>query len=426
MNEKGKLRIIGKFSEDITDKMEFEIPLTYPSIKLKCKVIKAKANEEIEIICKTQKEFKHIKNIIFEQRMIKKRFKEMVFIKSKTLSFGNPISCDNYNSLKYERIKKRQKLNIVFLQLSKFKPQGRKANFFMALAKNNEKKFEKLNLRAIVRILKLNNLRFLQEENLNDLLVSCDIIDTSDTAGGFNCLSNEAEGTPINLQLKTDDIDIAGIPDDAEPSEINLANDYSDIDNLKKVDKLPNITITSIDGSNCEKNGEYSIKGNFDNGILQDASNIEIPFGYPDSSGLCDIKVINKEITMKCQNKEKFDYSNILFEPIIVHDSEGKDIFKLNSYTNTESFSCDISLNSVPTKKNSSDIIEYYNLPIRKTGSRGLSGGTITAIIISLVVALAAIGLIIWLSKNDFFSKNETQIKSSVQSIDSQAKINKN
>ena len=33
LNEKGKLRIIGKFSEDIKDKMDFEIPLTYPSIQ---------------------------------------------------------------------------------------------------------------------------------------------------------------------------------------------------------------------------------------------------------------------------------------------------------------------------------------------------------------------------------------------------------
>ena len=55
LEEKGKLRIIGKFSEDIPDQMEFEVPLTYPSVKLRCKVVKAKANEEVEIICKTKK-----------------------------------------------------------------------------------------------------------------------------------------------------------------------------------------------------------------------------------------------------------------------------------------------------------------------------------------------------------------------------------
>ena len=421
LKENGKLRIIGKFSEDISDKMEFEIPLTYPSVKLKCKVIKAKANEEIEIICKTQKELKHIKNFIFEQRMIKKRFKEMVFVKNKTLSLGNPISCDNYNNLKYERIKKRQKLNIAFLQLSKFTPQGRKANFFLALVKNHKKEFEKLNLKAIIRLLKLSNLRILQEETLVELPITCDIIVTSDTAGGFNCLSDDAgdAGTPINLQLKTDDSNIAGIPDDVEPSELNLGKDYSNIDNLKSIDKLPNITIMSIDGSNCEKNGEYIIKGNLDNGTIEDASNVEIPFGYPDSSGLCDIKVNNKEITMTCQNKEKFDYSNVLFEPTVVQDSEGLDIFKLNSYTNIESLACEISLNSVPIKKNSTDIIDYYNSPIRKKSSGGLSAGTICAIIIPLVTILIIIGAIIGFIKND-----KSQIHSSIQSIDSKQEIN--
>ena len=427
LDEKGKLRIIGKFSEDIPEQMEFEVPLTYPSVKLRCKVVKAKANEEVEIICKTQNEFKKIKNFIFEQRMIKKRFKEMVLFKSKTFSFANPISCDNYNNLKYERIKKRQKLNLAFLQLSKFKPQGRRANFFMALVKNHKQKFENVNLKAIVKILKSTNLRILQEDILVNLPITCEINNASDTAGGFNCLSTEAEGTPINLQIKTDDADISGIPDDAEPSELN--KDYSKLENLESIDKLPNVTITSIDGSNCENNGEYIIKGNFDNGILEDASNVEIPFGYPDSSGLCDIKVNNKDVTMKCQNKEKFDYSNILFEPIVVHDSEGKDIFKLNSYTNIESLSCAISINSVPTIKNgsnsnSTDNYDYYNLPMRKRSSKGLSGGTIAAIIIALVVVLAILGALVWLFNSDSCSKNASQVHTSIQSIDSKANMN--
>ena len=421
LKEKGKLRIIGKFSEDIPDKMVFEIPLTYPEIKLKCKVIKATANEEVEIICKTQKEFKHIKDFVFEPRMIKKRYKEMVFVKSKTFSLENPISCDNYNNLKYERIKKRQKLNLAFLQLSKFKPQGRKANFFMSLVKNNKKEFEKLYLNAIIRFLKSSNLRILQEDTLVELPISCEIINISDTAGGFNCLSEDAGGTPINLQLKTDDGNIAGIPDDAEPSELILGKDYSNLENLKSVDKLPNVTITSIDGSNCETNGEYIIKGNLDGGILEDTSNVEIPFGYPDSSGLCDIKVNNKEITMTCQNKEKFEYSNVLFEPTVVHNSEGIDIFKLNSYTNKESLSCQISLNSVPSKQNSTDIIDYINPPIRKKSSGGLSAGSICAIIIPLVLMLIIIGAII-----AFINKDKSQIHTSIQSIDSKRDINQN
>ena len=72
-NEKGKLRFIGKLSEDINETMVFEIPLAFPSTKLKCKVVKAKANKTVEIICKVQKEFKLAKTFVFEPRIIKKK-----------------------------------------------------------------------------------------------------------------------------------------------------------------------------------------------------------------------------------------------------------------------------------------------------------------------------------------------------------------
>ena len=425
---KGKFRIRGKFSSNINQEMTFNLPLSFPTTSIKCKVYEARADEEVEIICKVQKGFKLVKSFVIEKRMIKRRFKEMVLVKSKSFNLGSEsLACENYNIKKYERAKGKQKLNLSFLQLSKFKPQGRRANFFMALVKNHKQKFENVNLKAIVKVLKSTNLRILQEDILVNLPITCEINNASDTAGGFNCLSTEAEGTPINLQIKTDDADISGIPDDAEPSELN--KDYSKLENVESIDKLPNVTITSIDGSNCENNGEYIIKGNFDNGILEDASNVEIPFGYPDSSGLCDIKVNNKDVTMKCQNKEKFDYSNVLFEPIVVHDSEGKDIFKLNSYTNIESLSCAISINSVPTIKNgsnsnSTDNYDYYNLPMRKRSSKGLSGGTIAAIIIALVVALAILGALVWLFNSDSCSKNASQVHTSIQSIDSKANMN--
>ena len=80
-NEKGKLRFIGNFSEDINEKMVFEIPLAFPSTKLKCKVIEAKANEVVEIICKVQKEFKLAKTFVFEPRMIKKEIKKWYLLK---------------------------------------------------------------------------------------------------------------------------------------------------------------------------------------------------------------------------------------------------------------------------------------------------------------------------------------------------------
>ena len=403
LNEKGKLRVIGKFSSEIKEKMIFEIPLTFPSTKLKCTVIKAKENEEVEIICKTQKAFKNVKIFLFESRIIKRKFKEIIFIKSKSFSFINPISSENYNHIHFERIKRRQKLNIFFLQLSKFKAIERKAYFFMALAKRTQVKFQTIQLKAFIMTVKFNYLRFLKEEEIiTELPIICQVSTTSYTAAGFNCSSNDAQNIPINIQLNTDDVDIAGIPDDVGPSEYPI--DYSNPDNLKIVDKLPNVTITSIDASDCNKNGEYILKGKLDNGVINDAFNIEIPFGFPDSSGLCDIKVYDKDITMKCHNKEKFEDSQILFEPTAIRDNKGKDIFKLNDYTNTGSFTCDISIYSIPKKNND---IKVLNLPMRKKSSRGLSGGTIALMIISIIVTLIILGVIIWLTKRNFYSKNK-------------------
>ena len=67
-------------------------------------------------------------------------------------------------------------------------------------------------------------------------------------------------------------------------------------------------------------------------GHLKNVSNVEIPFGYPDSSGLCNIEVINN-VTMYCHNKEKFDNSSISIEATVIQDSEGKDLFRMDNYT---------------------------------------------------------------------------------------------
>ena len=116
---------------------------------------------------------------------------------------------------------------------------------------------------------------------------------------------------------------------------------------------------------------------------------------------------------MKCQNKEKFDYSKILFEQITVHDSEGKDIFKLNNYTNTESFICEISVYSILKKvdANNSTVIDNTNKNYKhqksKSNSSGLSGGVIAGIVIGIIVVIVIIGVIFWLVKSGVFSKKK-------------------
>jgi len=213
------------------------------------------------------------------------------------------------------------------------------------------------------------------------------------------------------MELNTDDIDITGVPDDADPSQLTNKLDYSNPDNLKLVDNLPIVNVTSVDGSNCEQEGSYTIKGTIERGNLSNYSNVEIPFGFPDSGGLCDITVDNKEVIMKCQNKEKFDSSSIIFEPTVVQDSEGNHIFKLNNYySNQKRFSCIISVNSVilnkegePTDNN------IYNSQYFKKGTSGLSGGKIAAIVICCVFVIAVVVAIIIYIRSKSANKSEIE-----------------
>ena len=411
--KKGKIRIRGRFSSEIKKEMHFFLPLSFPASQIKCKVYQAPAGEEVETICKIQKEFKLANSFVLEKRMIKNRHKEMVFIKSKRFNFNTPFNCENYNNIRLELANIRQKADFSFLQLSKFKPVGKKAEFFMGLTRKNKAPMTHKHFEVRVRHrLRLNNLRQLAESlAMTDLSVTCDVMSEFNTALGLNCLTDkDASGTPVGIEINTDEIDdIAGFPDDADPSKLNYVVDYSDPENLKLIDSLPVVEIESVDGSDCEEKGTYIIEGKVKEGELKDFSNAEVPFGSPDSTGLCDIKVNGKEVTMNCHNKEKFDISSIIFEPSVIKDSQSKEIFKLENYYNQKRFACAMSVYSEIPKKNTTDESEstsFQNIPIKKSSS-GLSGGAIAAIVICLTVILAIIAIIVSLIRSGKIGKSQ-------------------
>ena len=128
---------------------------------------------------------------------------------------------------------------------------------------------------------------------------------------------------------------------------------------------------------------------------------------------------------MNCQNKEEFEASTIMFDTMIVKDSNEKELFKIKDYINQDKLSCIVSVKSdpEPENKNSTEYTEptpsqgtapnsapktdtinnnsttteeginYF--PISKKNSRGLSGGAIAAIVICSVIALAVVGALI-------------------------------
>ncbi|MBR4260795.1 MAG: hypothetical protein IKQ33_02430, partial [Clostridia bacterium] len=461
--KKGKFKILGKFSEDITKEITFILPLSFPDAKIKCKIDEATKDEEVELNCKVQKQFINVKSLVIEQRTVKNRNKEVLFIKSKTFNInGEQMSCGDYNQLKYERAKKRQKSNISFLQVSNFNPVNNLVRFAMAIMFKQTLSVTviKITIKVTISVSRRNVLRNLAPEE-ESLPVSCSVSGSSSSAANLDCQTDSsASGTPGGMAIDNDEnTEIAGMPEDADPSKTKDPVDYSNKNNLNLIDNLPTVNITSINGSYCSSNGSYTIYGKYDKGTLEDTSDITIPFGTADSSGLCKMTVGNdKTVRFDCENKELFSITPIAFETMIIEDSNGKVLFKLNNYTNLQQFACSISVSSDPTlskvplvnnnTKEGDNITTQptttqpttqqttqqtttlpttqpttqptqpvvaennstsHNNRFRKGGdSGGLSGGAIAAIIVCAIVIIAIIGVLIGLAKSGaiFSGKN--------------------
>ncbi len=443
-SKSGKLGFKVKPSSPIEKEKIFMLPLSFPSSKLKCKVNEVNKTEdgkEVDIVCKVQKEFKSTQAITIEDRIVKKRHKEMFFIKNKNKrkDFTVPLECKNFNEIKLEKAKRKMNKGpnkFSFWKLSKFKPIGKKVNFFLGLFKLNKEgpDFNVFTNRKLIPIRVIvnqtSNLRRLDGTTSEELKVDCVITEKTTTTAGLNCTSDDVnKGEPINMTLNTDDLNkndddspISGIPDDEPPANKDQNT------GLDKIDNLPVVEIKSIDDSKCEEDGSYTIKGKVTDGTLQDYyKNVEIPFSTPDSGGVCNITVSNnkEDVEMNCQNKEEFEASTIMLDTMIVKDSSEKELFKIKDYINQDKLSCIVSVKSdpEPEDKNSTeyteptpsqgtapnsapktdtinnnsttteDEINYF--PTQKKNARGLSGGAIAAIVICSVIALAVVGALI-------------------------------
>ena len=428
-HNKGKIYIEGTLSDDINEKIKFDLPLTYPTAEIKCEIDKFSKNTKINIECKSQTKFEGFENIIIEPRLIKKKNQEILFIAGKEIKFGEKKECENYNLIKTIITKKRQsqETKFTFLQLNKFQPKANGLNFFMALLRESLSSNFITTYTLTVKITIISPKRFLRnlDEEINQPLipVSCALNDSlkTDLAAGYDCSNTgEISGTPSGMILITDDIgNISGIPDNINPAQLNNSIDYSIKANLEKVNNLPIVNITNINGDKCEENGQYNILAKLvdknNQNLNNKYNNVEIRFSMPESSGLCEIN-INDNIKMTCENKEKFDVSQILIERQVIQDQNGNGLFIINSYTNPEVFGCDISYNSTlikpgetdePNESNKPEIPEKNN-PINysKRKNNGLTGGAIAGITIASVAVVGiAVTLIILMKRGVLLGK---------------------
>ena len=409
---KGKIKVIGTLSQAITEEMTFELPFSYPSSKVKCTIEPSDATQ-VEISCKIQKTKKNgiFNSFVIEPRLLKKKRKEMLFIKRSTGSFGKDMSCENFNEIKLKRAKARKAAPFSFLQLGR--PSGYGFFFFMALMrKSTSTSFVTTTFSISVTYSVSSRLRLLDTTGETDLDVECEVGDTTDNSGVLNCKSSSGI-TPVKIDLNDDNV--GGIPDDAE-IQTNPSPDLSQKANLETIDSLPVVTVTNLTSNNCSSNGSYVITATSDKELnFTSKSNITIPFSSPDSEGLCTITVTDKtKLTMNCENTQAFSASELIISSQVINDEDDKTpLFRIEDYTAPVQFACAISDRSLKvafpanyTDPNGNDSDETDSTTssgnaryFRNGSSSGLGGGAIAGIVIAIVAVIAIVGVVIALAK---------------------------
>ena len=393
--------------------MRTDLLLNYPISEAKCEFEETKKNNKNEIVCKVHEGFKLVEAFMLEQKLIRQKNKEMFIINKKDISFNTKQECCDYNIAKTPYVKNRLKANYTFLQISKFKPISNTFTFFMANSKKYSnvpfKKSYKLKTKLLFASKRL--LRTL-DEVIDNIEVECDLNETlqSDYAVGYNCANlDNISDTPFAMKIITKSTnDIQGIPENSNPDKLKYSIDYSNLSNLKKIANMSNAEIIRISGENCSIDGQYIIYAtlNKNENLLSKYSDVIFRISIPESISICEVSIKDINVVMVCQNEDKFYNSTIIIERQTIQDSEGNELFFIDTYESSDKLACDISLLSY-------DVIPEEDKP--STGRRyffkkdnGLSKGAIAAIVIVMVAVVATlIGMIFFLKRKGSLIKEK-------------------
>ena len=414
---KGILKFKAKFTEDIDQKLDFEIPLTYPSSSIKCSSPKAKANKEIFIDCKIQKEFYGINKIFIEPVIIKKKNKEILFASKTTLSNIGILDCIDYKQklLKDLYIKKEK---YTFVQTNNFNIINNRILFNLIVfpLKNYEETI-KIVIIITKRISSLRNLEEIDEIEEN---ITCTKEQTS-KLGNYICQGDDSniknKSEIENFIIESDEMtglsEINTNPIETDESiRKGLVANFSDPDIMKlSVSRLTKPLLEVNQSDECD-NGVFSISGNLENKeVYEKGENVELNYLYPSVSGaICKFNEtkINKQMKIECHNKDYFENDKLIIDTQMLGGQ-----FILDRTQSDDYITCDISSYSLK-EATSEEVIKnsYYNI---KSSSSGLSGAAISAIVIVCFAILILIGILIALLKKRVIpSTNQTNYNTSV------------
>ena len=275
----------------------------------------------------------------------------MFIINKKEISFNTKQECCDYNTAKTPYVLNKLKANYTFLQLSKFKPSSNDFTFFMALSRKYPNVVFKKNYQLKTKLL-LTNSRLLRntDEVINITEVNCDLNETlqNDYVAGYNCANlDNISDTPFAMNIISRSIcDIKGIPENADPDKLNYNTDYSNLSNLKQITNISNAEINKISGENCSLDGQYIVYAtlNKNENLLSKYSDVIFRISIPESNSICEVNIDKTNVEMICQNEDKFYNSKIIIERQTIQDSEGKELFFIDTYESSNEFACDISI----------------------------------------------------------------------------------
>ena len=179
----GILILRGRFNKDLQKDYDFDLSLSYPSSTIKCTAPRTNKNKTVSIVCIAQKEFIKSSHFIIEQIMIKKKYKEILFIKS--LKSTKTITCSNFNKLNEKKIQKRKKSKFTFLQICNYK-KAQKPTFNLFI--HSLGKFVEKNLRITIFINRNLRLRNLEETETE---AECTLNKQNDSSGNvkLDCIT---------------------------------------------------------------------------------------------------------------------------------------------------------------------------------------------------------------------------------------------
>ena len=113
----GKFILTGSFSDDIDESIKFDFNLAYPANEVKCEFDEATKGQTIEMTCKLHSAFSLAESIIIEQKLIKKKNKEIFIVKKEKIG------------------QRMMNAKFSFLQLNHFIPSSGAISFFFALSR---------------------------------------------------------------------------------------------------------------------------------------------------------------------------------------------------------------------------------------------------------------------------------------------------